>query len=421
MTKAPASGRDRARRRNGGTKIIVARGESVRTYRLNPWLFGSSLAVLFLFLMAYIAGTGYLMFRDDLLTAAMARQVEIQYDYEDRISLLRSEIDRVTSRHIVETQSIEGQVSSLLERQDGLRRQQVLLDDLVDRARAQGISFASVVVPTPVPRPAVAPAASASESATVSTNDTKPLLSGADKAVPSKDPNTIQPVLKDLRTSLDQFEQLQAMAVHALKVASAREARRLASAMQNFGVKPPQAPVGLIDEKAETAQGGPFIPADTPNLLNSMVTIQQTLQHIDLLKRSSMTIPIHKPVPIMKVTSSYGYRVDPFLKKPGFHAGIDLRGAEGSPVMAAGTGKITHAGKKGGYGLMVEISHGGKLKTRYGHLSSINVTPNQIVSAGDIIGQIGSTGRSTGPHLHYETVRNGKTVDPMTFLGSSDF
>ena len=157
MTKAPASGRDRARGRNGGTKIIVARGESVRTYRLNPWLFGSTLAVLFLFLMAYIGGTAYLMFRDDLLTAAMARQVEIQYDYEDRIALLRSEIDRVTSRHIVETQSIEGQVSSLLERQDGLRRQQVLLDDLVSRARAQGISFASIVIPTPVPRPAVAP------------------------------------------------------------------------------------------------------------------------------------------------------------------------------------------------------------------------------------------------------------------------
>ncbi len=81
MTKTPGSGRDGVRRRTGGTKIIVARGETVRTYRMNPWLFGSSLAVLLLFLTAYVGGTAYLMFRDDVLTAAMARQVEIQYDY----------------------------------------------------------------------------------------------------------------------------------------------------------------------------------------------------------------------------------------------------------------------------------------------------------------------------------------------------
>ena len=138
-----------------------------------------------------------------------------------------------------------------------------------------------------------------------------------------------------------------------------------------------------------------------------------------LLKRSSEAIPVRKPLPVMQITSSYGYRVDPILKKPGFHAGVDMRGEEGSPVVATGAGKITHAGKKGGYGLMVEVTHGDGLKTRYAHLSGITVTRGQIVTAGETIGKVGSTGRSTGPHLHYETVRNGKTVDPMTFLGTS--
>lgn len=411
------------RRRSGGTNIIIARGENVRTYQLNPWLFGSCVSVLLLFLTAYVGGTAYLMFRDDVLTAAMARQAEIQYDYEDRIALLRSEIDRVTSRHIVETQSIEGQISSLLERQDGLRRQQVLLDDLISRARDQGISFASIVVPTPTPRPANPAAAPDTALDANSATDEKSDIAAPDLINDPQGRKAVQPVLKDLRSSLDRFEQLQTMVVHALKVASAREANRLTAAMRNLGVKPPVAPtgLGLTDEAPSTAQGGPFIPANTPNLLQGMVTIQQTLQHIDLLKRSSTTIPIHKPVPVIEVTSNYGYRVDPFLNKPGFHAGIDLRGAEGSPVLAAGTGKITHAGQKGGYGLMVEISHGDGLATRYGHLSSINVTLNQIVSVGDMIGQVGSTGRSTGPHLHYETIRNGDTMDPMTFLGGATF
>jgi murein DD-endopeptidase MepM/ murein hydrolase activator NlpD len=444
MAQAADSGLRTQSGKKGGTRIIVARGENVRTYRFSPWLFGSLVSVLLLFLTAYIGGTGYLIFRDDVLTAAMARQVEIQYDYEDRISLLRSEIDRVTSRHIVETQSIEGQVASLIERQDGLRRQQVLLEDLVERARHKGISFASIVTPTPMPRPENL-AMTEEEPIEESTTVFQPVMPGATKSgapmaysqdsgnpaasatdavlnnsqtvpTPSMKPERVEPVLKDLRSSLERFEQLQAMTVHALKIEAAREAKRLTVAMTNLGINPPAPPRGLLDDAS--AQGGPFIPADTSNLLNGMVTIQHTLQHIDLLRNSSAAIPVRKPLPEIHMTSAFGYRVDPFLKKPGFHSGIDLRGAEGSPVSAAGAGKISHASAKGGYGLMVEITHGDGLKTRYGHLSSINVTVGQIVNAGDFIGQVGSTGRSTGPHLHYEAVRNGEAVDPAAFLAT---
>ncbi len=437
----PVDGRAKKRGRKGGTRIIVARGENIRTYRLSPWLFGTGVGILLLFLAAYVGSTVYLIFRDDVLTAAMTRQVEIQYDYEDRISLLRSEIDRVTSRHIVETESIEGQVSSLLERQDGLRRQQVLLDDLIGRARDQGISFASIVTPTPLPRPgrpsetgdgAIQPVI-AMEPADAGTADasmaySKDRFGSAESATNNAlnpDPagvgqsKPIEPTLKDLRSSLDQFEILQAMTVHALKVSAKREARRLTAAIGHFGVKSPPAPLGLLETRQDSAQGGPFIPAESSNLLNGMVTVQQTLQHIDLLKNSATSIPVRKPLPRVDLTSSFGYRVDPFKKKPGYHSGIDLRAAEGSPVSATGAGKITHASSKGGYGLMVEVSHGRNLKTRYAHLSSINVIVGQYVNAGDVVGLVGSTGRSTGPHLHYEAVRDGKAVDPMAFLSAS--
>jgi len=98
------------------------------------------------------------------------------------------------------------------------------------------------------------------------------------------------------------------------------------------------------------------------------------------------------------------------------HTGIDMRGETGEPVHATAAGRITIAGRDGGYGNMVEISHGNGLSTRYGHLSEIDVAVGQMVRIGQVIGKIGSTGRSTGPHLHYETRINGEAVNPQKFL-----
>ena len=108
--------------------------------------------------------------------------------------------------------------------------------------------------------------------------------------------------------------------------------------------------------------------------------------------------------------------MDPFLGRPAIHTGIDLRGDVGEPVHATATGRVSIAGREGGYGNMVEISHGNGLATRYGHLSAIDVKVGQTVRIGEVIGKIGSTGRSTGPHLHYETRINGEAVDPQKFL-----
>ncbi len=98
------------------------------------------------------------------------------------------------------------------------------------------------------------------------------------------------------------------------------------------------------------------------------------------------------------------------------HSGLDFRAAMGDPVRATANGKVTMAGNSGGYGRMVEIDHGNGLATRYGHLSEINVKIGDIIKIGQVIGEVGSTGRSTGPHLHYETRIDGEAVDPQRFL-----
>jgi murein DD-endopeptidase MepM/ murein hydrolase activator NlpD len=98
------------------------------------------------------------------------------------------------------------------------------------------------------------------------------------------------------------------------------------------------------------------------------------------------------------------------------HTGLDLQGETGDPVRAAASGTVTSAGWSGGYGKVIDIDHGNGFATRYGHLSSIDVQVGQTVKVGQIIGKVGSTGRSTGPHLHYETRVAGEAVDPQKFL-----
>lgn len=124
-------------------------------------------------------------------------------------------------------------------------------------------------------------------------------------------------------------------------------------------------------------------------------------------------------VALPRLSSSFGARRDPL--GPGFraHHGIDIPASRGTPVRAAGAGQVRLAAPRGGYGLLVEIVHGYGLATRYAHLARILVSPGQEVRQGDTIGLVGSTGRSTGSHLHFEVRRNSVALDPIPFLGAS--
>jgi murein DD-endopeptidase MepM/ murein hydrolase activator NlpD len=117
-----------------------------------------------------------------------------------------------------------------------------------------------------------------------------------------------------------------------------------------------------------------------------------------------------------RVTSPFGYRIHPIFKVRRMHTGIDLSGSMGTPIRAGDTGVVIQAGLRGGYGKTVVISHGGGLTSLYAHMSSIGVSVGQSVARGDIIGKVGSTGYSTGPHLHFEIRVNGGPVNPLNYL-----
>lgn len=131
------------------------------------------------------------------------------------------------------------------------------------------------------------------------------------------------------------------------------------------------------------------------------------------------TIPVRSPIEGDSSTSSnFGLRKDPFTGERRMHAGMDFRSPVGTLVRTAGNGRVVTASQSGGYGNLVEIDHGHDLVTRYAHLSSIGVSVGQAVPAGTVVGAVGSTGRSTGPHLHYETRLSGSAVDPGRFLAA---
>ncbi len=123
-----------------------------------------------------------------------------------------------------------------------------------------------------------------------------------------------------------------------------------------------------------------------------------------------------RPVTWGWISSSYGERVDPFSGKMAWHAGLDFAGKQGSDVIAVASGVVTHAGNRFGYGEMVEVTHGDGYVTRYGHHAEIVVAVGDIVKKGQVIGKMGSSGRSTGPHVHFEVLKNGRRVDPARYV-----
>lgn len=215
--------------------------------------------------------------------------------------------------------------------------------------------------------------------------------------------------------SLDKAEQNQTATLSDLEVRINQRTRRMQTILADLGVKAGRA-------ARDGASGGPFVPvkpqmSDTSAFETQLNRINAGNAQIDRFEKTLLTVPLGNPiVGDADMTSPFGMRRHPILKRLAVHTGIDLRGDTGEPVRATATGTVTLASRQRGYGNMIEISHGNGLATRFGHLSEISVKVGQVVRIGEVIGRIGSTGLSTGPHLHYETRINGEPVDPQKFL-----
>jgi murein DD-endopeptidase MepM/ murein hydrolase activator NlpD len=169
------------------------------------------------------------------------------------------------------------------------------------------------------------------------------------------------------------------------------------------------------------ASGGPLLPA-TDGADSAFHSLFLSWKKQDAVSSpGAISVPSSKPVGAATYTSGYGVRSDPFRGSAAMHAGIDLAAAQGTPIYATADGVVDRAEWSGGYGNLVEIDHGKGIQTRFGHLSRILVHPGDRVVRGQEIALMGSTGRSTGSHLHYEVRIDGHAVNPVPFLQSADY
>jgi len=171
---------------------------------------------------------------------------------------------------------------------------------------------------------------------------------------------------------------------------------------------------------APYAAGGPSSGPSVPQLAGALDELETRLGHLTaaVARRDldGMAFPSRPPLPGVAPTSGFGRRLDPFTGRPARHTGLDYGAPHGSPVLASAGGRVRRAGPYGAYGRTVEIDHGGGLVTRYGHLSRILVRRGDILLPGQQIATVGSTGRSTGPHLHFEVLQDGTAVRPELFV-----
>lgn len=402
--------------------VTVTRRGRTHAFTMRPWVVGSALCALAVLAISVLGGAGYLIFRDDLIGAALSRQVEMQYAYEERIAALRSELDRVTSRHSVQSEGVEQRLATLLDKQALIEGRQSALDALVDKARASGVQAVAAETRLPRPRPDKVVQNPQLDSGSVAPLSYMPTRPAADQAITdtllhggaSGGPHpALHDVLSYIQSSLDAAQAQQSQALDTLVTSVEDETERLSAALAPIGIEVEDSEVENVEP-----QGGPYVPAIGMHFVERTAVLNRMLDDIHSLRRSAAALPLRAPVTAQRISSRFGYRMDPFLKRRGFHAGLDMVAPRGTTVRAPAPGVVVTAGREGGYGNLVEIRHVDGISTRYGHLSAMLVTRGDKVSAGTPIGQVGSTGRSTGPHLHYETRRDGEAVNPAVFLAA---
>jgi murein DD-endopeptidase MepM/ murein hydrolase activator NlpD len=437
----------------------IARGDSLRTFALRPVTLWAIISLLPLALLWGGGATLYFAFHDDMIGVYLTRQAEMQSAYEDKIAEAHAELDRVSSRKLLDQNAFEGKVHDLLSRQAQLEQRGSIVASLATQAATREPTATAEIRPRAAAPRLSAAALNAIEAASRSAPSDSVIGPAARAFAPSateiepiappkprpiEDPREHASAVPKLETdrataelaaaandpaldasarlgliaySLDRVERGQLATLGEIATVARGSAARLGAVVAKTGLSTDN----LVPPGAKGGVGGPFIPlSDDPAAPAFDRAVSQAAREVELadrLRRLMPFMPVRRPLlGDAGISSPFGYRTDPFLGRPALHPGVDLVQAYGAEIYSTAAGRVVRAGPYGGYGNMVELDHGNGLATRYGHMSEVLVSEGQEVKAGAVLGRIGSTGRSTGPHLHYEVRINDEPVDPERFL-----
>ena len=360
---------------------------------------------LFYVIFASLLATNILTLVGFLMSPDIAALINGQNEqsisaYQDRIGQLRVEVDRLHSRQYAQSGNINLQLQELSQQQEELTEQHQYVKALADKATALGLgpilaasAKADPTVPaTPVPLSVAAPG----------TTDLGE--NGADAI--EKAGHQVRQMMDESRTALA-----------AISAAATSSTDQILGQLRQVGIKPKM--TALPNDGGGV--GGPLLPpedgSNTPSMVDQANAVVTALARFKDARLAVALAPIHLPVSgVERISSGFGNRTDPFTGRQAFHPGIDFPWPTGTTVLSAGAGKVVYVGQINGYGNVIDIDHGGGIVTRYGHLSAFLINQGAIVTTGTPIARVGSTGRSTGPHLHFEVRRNDAPVDPNYYL-----
>lgn len=371
-------------------------------------------------LLAVWAGVAtWCLLRGETLSAGFfSRLTEREQAYEDRIGALRSRLDRVASQRLVEQEGLDARLAQIAARQTALESRQATLADLADEAGSSTGRRLRSRAASPAGDPPAIPAAGAKPAPLPDPLDLR-LGEGSllpEPAARPRSPLRPEERLSRIEQSIDSLEAAQLRSVDAIRRTSETRVSRLKAVIDSLGLRPER-----LTARSGGGIGGPLVPLAGRAPLSAFdaaaAAARHSLTELAQLRRASSALPLGRPAAgELDLSSGFGMRIDPFTRGPALHTGLDIRADHGTEVRATAAGRVTVAEYSGGYGRMVEVDHGNGLSTRYAHLSSIRVAPDEIVAAGAVVGRVGSTGRSTGAHLHYETRIDGVPIDPQPFL-----
>ena len=399
-------------------------GHSGRQVRIAPVTFWIAVGSLVIMAGWSLATGTYFAFHDDVLTRLIARQKDQQFAYEDRIAELRAQVDRITSRQLLNQEQFEQKLDQIMRRQSALENRATTLSTLTDTTPTGSINRhrpaplnESQSEDRPRPSPISDTVIFTAPRDRVARLESRELPQSPIKrfATAPRPAAGVEGILARLNASLDRVESRQTAQLNTMEERYDSKAKRLRSVMADLGMDSKK--IGA----PQSGVGGPYIPVtlrrDATAFERQLYRVHVSRADVERLTRTMAAVPVRKPIMgDIDLSSGFGVRPDPFLGRPAMHSGLDFRSETGDPVRATANGSVESAGWSGGYGNMIEVDHGNGFSTRYGHLSKIEVKVGQQVKIGQIIGRVGSTGRSTGPHLHYETRIDGDAVDPQKFL-----
>ncbi len=398
---------------------IYLRSEGeVQFITLRPWVQVSSLVIIMggLFWLAF--ATVNVTFKDQLLALKERRLYQARLDYEDRISAMRASIDRLNNKLLLNQ-------GAYLDKVDGVRED---YEKLLDR-HGRLVEFF---------RQGWIPVRSDDDRAGTLEDGVRSPAKGIQQGDPAKDSSgkgslnrwsyrqifakdfitksDAERPLNDMRARMAKFEDTQVALLDEVVQQSSNKVNALSKIFARFGMSAKQ--VAAKSDYTPDAVGGPFLSVTADDIGSKRIADRINIAANNLLTAEKLKFEINRlpmQLPLAsysRITSRYGMRRDPFRRTMAMHAGIDFKAPYGAPIYATAPGVVVKAGREGAYGKLVEIRHDNGFTTRYAHMSAIKVRHGARVRRGTVVGRLGNTGRSTGAHLHYETRRHGKSLNP---------